>query len=68
MILNMFSFLQIDLVFARLPLQCIPDNMDLRDDSHLKNVDIRCIRSLNGKWAFCRSFVDCCFILVGGNL
>lgn len=45
-----FEFLkiEIDLVFARLPLQCIPDNMDLRDDSHLKNVDIRCIRSLNG--------------------
>ncbi|CAI9566423.1 unnamed protein product, partial [Staurois parvus] len=45
-----FEFLkiEIDLVFARLPLQCIPDNMDLRDDSRLKNLDIRCIRSLNG--------------------
>ncbi|KAG8443977.1 hypothetical protein GDO86_009237 [Hymenochirus boettgeri] len=39
---------EIDLVFARLPLQCIPDNLDLRDDSRLKNLDIRCIRSLNG--------------------
>ncbi|XP_053315598.1 poly(A) polymerase gamma [Spea bombifrons] len=45
-----FEFLniEIDLVFARLPLQCIPDNLDLRDDSGLKNLDIRCIRSLNG--------------------
>ncbi|XP_072265622.1 poly(A) polymerase gamma isoform X3 [Pyxicephalus adspersus] len=45
-----FEFLriEIDLVFARLPLQCIPDNLDLRDDSRLKNLDIRCIRSLNG--------------------
>lgn len=40
--------IEIDLVFARLPLQCIPDNLDLRDDSRLKNLDIRCIRSLNG--------------------
>ncbi|XP_063299817.1 poly(A) polymerase gamma isoform X2 [Pelobates fuscus] len=45
-----FEFLniEIDLVFARLPLQCIPDNLDLRDDSRLRNLDIRCIRSLNG--------------------
>ncbi|XP_069811545.1 poly(A) polymerase gamma isoform X2 [Dendropsophus ebraccatus] len=39
---------KIDLVFARLPLQCIPDNLDLRDDSRLRSLDIRCIRSLNG--------------------
>nr|AAI69821.1 LOC733387 protein [Xenopus laevis] len=45
-----FEFMntEIDLVFARLPLQCIPDNLDLRDDSRLRNLDIRCIRSLNG--------------------
>ncbi|XP_067845152.1 poly(A) polymerase gamma isoform X3 [Heptranchias perlo] len=40
--------IEIDLVFARLALQTIPDNLDLRDDSRLKNLDIRCIRSLNG--------------------
>ncbi|XP_072363908.1 poly(A) polymerase gamma isoform X2 [Scyliorhinus torazame] len=40
--------IEIDLVFARLALQTIPDNLDLRDDSHLKNLNIRCIRSLNG--------------------
>lgn len=39
---------QIDLLFARLALQSIPDNLDLRGDSILKNLDIRCIRSLNG--------------------
>uniref|UniRef100_A0A8C7KCU1 Poly(A) polymerase n=1 Tax=Oncorhynchus kisutch TaxID=8019 RepID=A0A8C7KCU1_ONCKI len=39
---------QIDLLFARLALQSIPDNLDLRGDSHLRNLDIRCIRSLNG--------------------
>ncbi|KAM4693556.1 poly(A) polymerase gamma isoform 2-T2 [Discoglossus pictus] len=43
-----FMNIEIDLVFARLPLQCIPDNLDLRDDSRLRSLDIRCIRSLNG--------------------
>uniref|UniRef100_A0A671VIB7 Poly(A) polymerase n=1 Tax=Sparus aurata TaxID=8175 RepID=A0A671VIB7_SPAAU len=38
----------IDLLFARLALQSIPDNLDLRGDSILRNLDIRCIRSLNG--------------------
>jgi len=42
------SPLQIDLLFARLALQSIPDNLDLRGDSLLRNLDIRCIRSLNG--------------------
>ncbi|KAG7229895.1 hypothetical protein INR49_009613 [Caranx melampygus] len=40
--------LRIDLLFARLALQSIPDNLDLRGDSILRNLDIRCIRSLNG--------------------
>uniref|UniRef100_A0A671VK03 polynucleotide adenylyltransferase n=1 Tax=Sparus aurata TaxID=8175 RepID=A0A671VK03_SPAAU len=31
-----------------LALQSIPDNLDLRGDSILRNLDIRCIRSLNG--------------------
>uniref|UniRef100_A0A8C7VIZ2 polynucleotide adenylyltransferase n=1 Tax=Oncorhynchus mykiss TaxID=8022 RepID=A0A8C7VIZ2_ONCMY len=38
----------IDILFARLALQTIPKNLDLRDDGLLKNLDIRCIRSLNG--------------------
>uniref|UniRef100_A0A8K9VDP4 polynucleotide adenylyltransferase n=1 Tax=Oncorhynchus mykiss TaxID=8022 RepID=A0A8K9VDP4_ONCMY len=43
-----FDGIEIDLLFARLALQSIPDNLDLRGDSHLRNLDIRCIRSLNG--------------------
>uniref|UniRef100_G1KQQ1 polynucleotide adenylyltransferase n=1 Tax=Anolis carolinensis TaxID=28377 RepID=G1KQQ1_ANOCA len=43
-----FDGIEIDLVFARLALPTISDNLDLRDDSSLKSLDIRCIRSLNG--------------------
>lgn len=41
--------LKIDLVFARLSMQTVSDNLDLGDDSRLRSLDIRCIRSLNGK-------------------
>ena len=37
-----------DMLFARLALQEIHDNQDLRDEMLLKNLDMRCIRSLNG--------------------
>ncbi|KAM4633528.1 poly(A) polymerase beta-like isoform 1-T1 [Polymixia lowei] len=43
-----FDGIEIDILFARLALQTIPENLDLRDDRLLKNLDIRCIRSLNG--------------------
>ena len=43
-----FDGVEIDLLFARLALQEIPRNLDLRDDSLLKNLDARCVRSLNG--------------------
>ncbi|KAM9293849.1 poly(A) polymerase type 3 [Gastrophryne carolinensis] len=43
-----FDGIEIDILFARLALQKIPEDLDLRDDSLLKNLDIRCIRSLNG--------------------
>ncbi|KAJ3091075.1 polynucleotide adenylyltransferase [Quaeritorhiza haematococci] len=43
-----FSDIPIDLVFARLALPSVPDELDLRDDNLLKNLDERCIRSLNG--------------------
>ncbi|XP_062036331.1 poly(A) polymerase beta [Lepus europaeus] len=43
-----FDGVEIDILFARLALQTIPEDLDLRDDSLLKNLDIRCIRSLNG--------------------
>ncbi|XP_061846491.1 poly(A) polymerase gamma isoform X1 [Colius striatus] len=43
-----FDGIEIDLVFARLSMQTLSDNLDLGDDSHLRSLDIRCIRSLNG--------------------
>ena len=38
-----------DVLFARLALQIIPENLDLTDDSLLKNLDQKCVRSLNGR-------------------
>ncbi|NXY49402.1 PAPOG polymerase, partial [Ceuthmochares aereus] len=43
-----FDGIEIDLLFARLSMQTVPDNLDLRDDLCLRGLDIRCIRSLNG--------------------
>nr|XP_028580977.1 poly(A) polymerase gamma isoform X1 [Podarcis muralis] len=43
-----FDGIEIDLVFARLAVPILSDNLDLRDNSHLGSLDIRCIRSLNG--------------------
>ena len=41
--------LQIDLLFARLALSTIPDDLNLLDESLLKNLDQKCVRSLNGE-------------------
>lgn len=43
-----FDGIEIDLLFARLALKEIPDNFDLKDDMLLKNLDPKCVRSLNG--------------------
>ncbi|KAG0327558.1 polynucleotide adenylyltransferase [Dissophora globulifera] len=43
-----FSEIPIDLTFARLGLSSVPDTLDLSDDSLLRNLDDRCIRSVNG--------------------
>lgn len=43
------SGIPIDLLFAQLSLPSIPDDLDLKDDNLLKNLDERCIRSLNGQ-------------------
>jgi len=43
------SVCQMDMLFARLALQEIKDDQDLRDEMLLKNLDMRCIRSLNGE-------------------
>ncbi|KAI9592959.1 Poly(A) polymerase central domain-containing protein [Syncephalis fuscata] len=43
-----FSGISIDFVFARLALPTVPAGLDLADNNVLKNLDERCIRSLNG--------------------
>ncbi|RZF41038.1 hypothetical protein LSTR_LSTR002670 [Laodelphax striatellus] len=43
-----FDGIEIDMLFARLALKEIPDSMDLKDDMLLKNLDPKCVRSLNG--------------------
>ena len=40
--------IDIDFLSARLALSNIPDNLELLDDNLLKNLDERCVRSLNG--------------------
>ncbi|GAB6025037.1 hypothetical protein CHUAL_010142 [Chamberlinius hualienensis] len=43
-----FDGIELDMLFARLALKEIPPNQDLRDESLLKNLDAKCVRSLNG--------------------
>ena len=43
-----FDGIELDMLFARLALATIPDNLDLKDDKILHNLDHRCARSLNG--------------------
>jgi poly(A) polymerase len=48
-VMNMkFDGISIDLVFARLNLVTIPDDLDLTDSGLLRNLDEKCILSLNG--------------------
>ena len=42
------SGIPIDLTMARLTLSSIPDDLTLEDDNLLRNLDERCVRSLNG--------------------
>ena len=37
------------MLFARLSYPTIPDELDLKDDTILKNLDQKCVRSLNGE-------------------
>lgn len=53
------SGIAIDFLMARLALSSIPDDLSLRDDNLLKNLDERCIRSLNGTQP--KRFADFCF-------
>jgi poly(A) polymerase len=43
-----FDGIELDMLFARLALAAVPDNLDLKDDKILHNLDCRCARSLNG--------------------
>ncbi|XP_054282988.1 poly(A) polymerase type 3-like [Macrosteles quadrilineatus] len=43
-----FDGIEIDMLFARLALKEISEKMDLKDDLLLKNLDQKCVRSLNG--------------------
>ncbi|XP_062574403.1 poly(A) polymerase beta-like isoform X1 [Saccostrea cucullata] len=43
-----FDGIELDMLFARLALPQIPEDIDLRDESMLKNLNEKCVRSLNG--------------------
>ncbi|KAK3092703.1 hypothetical protein FSP39_006186 [Pinctada imbricata] len=43
-----FDGIELDMLFARLALPQIPDDLDLQDDNLLKNLNEKCVRSLNG--------------------
>jgi len=43
-----FDGIDIDLLFARLALKEVADNQDLSDPMILKNLDVKCVKSLNG--------------------
>ncbi|NXH09238.1 PAPOG polymerase, partial [Bucco capensis] len=43
-----FDGIEIDLVFARLLRPTVSDKLDLKDNSCLNSLDIKCIRSING--------------------
>lgn len=42
------SGIPLDFLMARLALSSIPDDLSLKDDNLLRNLDERCVRSLNG--------------------
>ena len=43
-----YDGIELDMLLARLSFSTIPEDLDLRDDSILKNLDQKCVRSLNG--------------------
>lgn len=63
------SGIEFDFLMARLALPTIPDDLDLQDDNLLKNLDERCVRSVNGTsrhyGALGNSFLICPFFVLG---
>ncbi|PVD25757.1 hypothetical protein C0Q70_13417 [Pomacea canaliculata] len=43
-----YDGIELDMLFARLALPTIPDDIDLRHEMYLKNLDEKSVRSLNG--------------------
>ncbi|CAL8104748.1 unnamed protein product [Orchesella dallaii] len=43
-----FDGIEIDMTFARLALKEIPDDLELKDDNILRNLERKCVYSLNG--------------------
>ena len=43
-----YDGIDIDMTFARLALKEVTDNQSLSDSNLLKNLDQKCVRSLNG--------------------
>ena len=48
----MACFVQMDIVFAKVAMSEIPENFDVCNEELLRNLDLRCIRSLNGKFVY----------------
>ena len=54
---NFICWFQLDMLFARLALPTIPEDIDLRNEVHLKNLDEKSVRSLNGRYILYISFL-----------
>ncbi|WAR19443.1 PAPOG-like protein [Mya arenaria] len=50
-----FDGIELDMTFARLALPTIPEDIDLKNESLLKNLDLKCVRSLNEKCIYSNS-------------
>ena len=51
------SGIPLDFLMARLALSSVPQNLSLKDDNLLRNLDERCVRSLNGMCVFGGVFI-----------
>jgi poly(A) polymerase len=49
-----FSGIEIDLIFAQLMVNQVPDDLDLRDNTLLKGLDEWSLRSVNGGYSGCQ--------------